>query len=116
MIGFKEYILEVYKPNPIPYSTLYNQDRGNMDGFVNKVEQTKRPRKRRIRVWELVDYGLIRSTQSYLTTHGGGDPVFPKLELPVIFSKDGIGYILDGHHRLAKAYTNKEIIDVYWIS
>lgn len=106
-----------YVPNPIPLSDTHNQDRGNLDGLVAAVErQTRRNKQHReIDVEYAVRTGKLRATQSHLHVSGGGDPVFDHLKEPVVAEVDGVGHIMDGHHRLARAYGDGSRVKVHWV-
>jgi hypothetical protein len=66
---------------------------------------------------KLVLQGKLLGTQSNTDHNDPQDSaVFPDLELPVIFEASGIGYIIDGHHRLKKAYENYQKIKVFWFT
>lgn len=117
MMRFQDLIESEYKSNPIPTSPQYNQELGNLDFMVAAIERHLNdilPDLKDINVRQLVDSGKLVATQDWLTDFGGGDPVFDELEEPVIFQYKGIGYIIDGHHRLASAYLKNQKAEVYW--
>lgn len=64
-------------------------------------------------VRELADTGKLKCTQSNLDSEPDV-PVFAELELPVVFESDAVGYIIDGHRRLQKAYCQNAQIEVFW--
>lgn len=111
----KEITESEYLDNPIPLSPKYNQDNANLDFFVHKIEQLDSVPTFRINVKKLVDSGRLMATQEWLSSYGGGDPVFERLRKAVIAERDGIGYIIDGHHRLAKVYQEGADTFVHWI-
>lgn len=65
----------------------------------------------------VVDPRLLRATQDWLSTEGGGDPLFPEYaDLPVVLKMPGeFGQllVLDGHHRSSRALQKGQKIRVY---
>jgi hypothetical protein len=114
MLRFREFIFEAwdskgYRDNPIPVGD-YDQDR--ISGPVYKIEKQleagKKSRAVGINVPEMVKKGTLKATQYYLHKFGGGDPVFEDLKHPVLFKDEkGIHHIIDGHHRISRAFEHK---------
>lgn len=69
-----------------------------------------------IDVASLAQAGVLLATQAH---HQKGDeedsPVFQELPWPVVFEFEGVGYILDGHHRLERAFEECSEMTVYWL-
>jgi GNAT superfamily N-acetyltransferase len=65
----------------------------------------------------VVDPRSLRATQDWLSTEGGGDPLFPEYtDLPVVLKMPGeFGQllVLDGHHRSSQALRKGQKIRVY---
>jgi hypothetical protein len=76
-------------------------------------------------VWDLMDAGVVPkvvvaypksllATQDWLSNEGGSEPLFPEYpDRPVVYKKAGKNYILDGHHRITKAFKAGSPISVY---
>ena len=79
-------------------------------------------------VWDLMDAGAepqvanidprrLVATQDWLSNEGGSEPLFPEFpDRPVVYKKAGKFYILDGHHRITKAFKAGRPISVYLFS
>ena len=79
-------------------------------------------------VWDLMDAGVepqvanidpkrLVATQDWLSNEGGSEPLFPEFpDRPVVYKKAGKFYILDGHHRITKAFKAGRPISVYLFS
>ena len=118
MMPFRQFVGDKYWKNDIPVSDEYNQDKMNLDHLVYGVEKHTQDdhHKRTIDVKSLVNSGKLKATQTYLSDiGGGGDPVFDHLRHPVVAETGGVGHILDGHHRLARAYKSGKSETVHWI-
>ena len=94
----------------IPVSTQYNQDRGNLDWIVLRVESIAAELGDDLSSLERrVNLRQLKATQDWLDSEaGGGDPVFPGIpeeydHLPVVADTGQELLILDGHHRLNRA-------------
>lgn len=113
MITFKQFLMEQTSKNPIPMGK-YDNERGNFDHIIIKIENMRSVPTKTIDVKQLVDTHKLFATQSWLSNEGGGDPVFPDLEdYPVVAQDKGLMYIIDGHHRMARAYRNNQKLKVY---
>jgi hypothetical protein len=64
-----------------------------------------------------IDPRTVLATQDWLSNAGGDDPLFDEYpDRPVIYSKAGKLYILDGHHRTTRAWKAGRPISVYLFS
>lgn len=64
-----------------------------------------------------IDPRTVLATQDWLSNAGGDDPLFDEYpDRPVIYSKNGKLYILDGHHRTTRAWRAGRPIGVYLFS
>jgi hypothetical protein len=64
-----------------------------------------------------VDPRRLLATQDWLSNAGGDDPLFDEYpDRPVVYSKAGRLYILDGHHRTTRAWRANKPIAVYLFS
>lgn len=112
MKTFKVFIFEEYEKNPIPVGK-YSQDDMNTDHLISKIDKHLNSKKpipsETIDVKKLVDSGKLKATQHTIShVYGGGDPVHDEVKNPSLVHHEGHYYIIDGHHRLAKAYTNNK--------
>ena len=56
----------------------------------------------------------LNATQDWLSNYGSDGPLFDEYpDLPVVYQKDHVLYILDGHHRSARALKAGTPIRVY---
>lgn len=64
-----------------------------------------------------VEINTLLATQDWLSTEAGDGPLWDELEdHPVVIDTGGMRYILDGHHRIAKAKSRGiPSIEVYYI-
>jgi hypothetical protein len=54
------------------------------------------------------------ATQDWLSNDPGDGPLYPEYaDLPVIYQKNGVNYILDGHHRVTRALKSNRTIECY---
>jgi hypothetical protein len=59
----------------------------------------------------------LNATQDWLSNYGSDGPLFDEYDdLPVVYKKDNRLYILDGHHRSARALKAGTPIRVYLFS
>jgi hypothetical protein len=112
MKSFKEFLIE--EKNPIPVGQYDSDKKMNVGHLVAKVERSK-PRTNKIDVKTLVDLDIIKATQHTINDRNSyDDPVFPEYEdKPVLVNYGDYTYILDGHHRMAKAYKSNSKLEVY---
>lgn len=112
MKSFLTFINE--EKNPIPVGKYDSDERMNIDHFVRKIE-TSRPKVTKFNPSIMISAGMLFATQHEINNRAGfDDPVFPKYDdKPVLINyKDDI-YIVDGHHRMARAYKTNTSIEVY---
>lgn len=115
MSDFKNFLCE--ERNPIPVGKYDNDDKMNVDHFVMKIENRRiKPRVIKINPRTLVSVGILFATQHTINDRDGfDDPVLPDYEDKPIFVNydDDKTYIIDGHHRTAKAFKQNKEIEVY---
>lgn len=106
--------------NPIPVDPKYNAETADLSSWVMFIEKTLDEHDsdefiKIIDVAQLVNEKKLFATQSWIDyEYGGGDPVIEKLDdKPVIVLKNGICYILDGHHRCASSFKSNRKISAY---
>ena len=116
MITFKQFLSEDRGDLPVSHAAL--TDELPLMDFIEKIHKKiakSIPSSVTINVRELADAGKLESTQLEIDDDDpSDDPVFPELELPVIFESGGVGYIIDGHHRLNRAYRQHGEQEVFW--
>lgn len=115
MIAFRNFLNE--RANPIPVGKYDNDVKVNTEHFVMKIERRNiKPRVIEINPDVMVSAGVLFATQHEIDNRDGyDDPVLPDYDdMPILINyTDNNTYILDGHHRMAKAYTQKSKIKVY---
>lgn len=112
MKSFGQFICE--EKNPIPVGKYDSDMKMNIDHFVRKIE-TSKPRTQKINPKLLVDVDMLFATQHEINDRlGFDDPVFPDYDdKPVLINYKDATYIVDGHHRMARAYKTNRPIEVY---
>ena len=106
--------------SPVPVGS-YDQLAGNLDRLVSRAETivgsgAYKASLTVLKVNDMVDAGRLKATQRWLDPIGsGGEALFPGVDLPLVVQVAGVGYILDGHHRIAQAYETGEPVKVYWL-
>lgn len=101
--------------NIIPVGKYDSDERWNTDHLVMKGERTK-PIVVRLNPKDTVRAHKLYATQTYLDfeNFGSGDPVFEDYEdKPCLVEYKGVLYIIDGHHRIAKAFKSNRAIETY---
>lgn len=115
MRSFKHYLQE--RKNPIPVGRFDNDVKMNTEHFIMKIERRNlKPKVIEIDPDLQVSIGVLYATQHEIDNRDGSDdPVLPEYEdKPILVNYDGDKiYIIDGHHRMAKAYQQKRKIKVY---
>lgn len=64
---------------------------------------------------ELIGTNRLKGTQDKPSDPSVGEEAFSTLSHPVIVEVNGVGYILDGHGRIAKSIKKETPIKVHWV-
>lgn len=97
MKSFKHFLVEDDERVPFPLSK-FNEDNGGFQKLARIVKQRQSKGEKPV---DTVEIRSLKASQDWINRDSGGKQPFKFDDKPIVFYKDGINTILDGHHRLS---------------